>query len=217
MKRIVDLEEKEIIELSNEKIEDYINYECALEGVPMLPPHPGPAPDKIKVEADTKVFEIAGYLVLDTDHAGRILDALNSGVLYREEIANFDYSLKHLTLIYDDYYAPKITAKNILSPELWDSVQKSHAAISSQLKQWKIINDEYQSSLKEREAITTQVWDHIESVRAIVCEKENIKNLFSQYLKLAEGDKSIAMNFLEKVKQLDSYPDLKEELMEEKE
>ena len=44
MKRYNEMTDAELLELTNEQIATLIDYECALDGVPMLPPDPGPAP-----------------------------------------------------------------------------------------------------------------------------------------------------------------------------
>ena len=214
MKRIYDLEETEILALSSEQVTDYVDYECALEGVPMLPPAPGPEPKRSAQEPDVKSYEIAGFFTLDADHAGRILAALNSGPLYKEESASFDYKVKHLVPIGDDsYYTPKIEGKTTFSAEKWDAIKNEQAQMGMVIKQWKTANDEYKECLTARKYITEKVWEHVDGVRTFVCEKETIRKNFVLYLKLAEGDRQIAINFLEKVKSLDEYPGLKDELL----
>lgn len=216
MKRFNEMDETELLSLTDDQIMKLINYECALEGVPMLPPAPGAKPSIAMAEPDAQVFEIAGIFTMDSEHAIRILDAFNSGALYMESYPGSDYNTKYLEpLTSDKYGKPKIETKNIHSPEQWDKIKAEYAQISGKLKEWEKIDKEYSSALKERTSITDDVYGAILEARQHSYNRDCIRADFARYLELAEGNQRIALNFLEKVKDLSDFPELKTEFRPE--
>lgn len=212
MKRIYDLTEAELLSLTDEDVMKYIDYECALDGVPMLPPAPGPMPTKTMLEPDANVFEVAGFLTMDSAHASRILDAFNSGILYKESCPGSDYNTKYLEpLTADKYGKPKIETKTVHSAEQWDKIKDSHQAFAGNKADWEKINKVYQEALKGRATISDDVWQQIRDARGHSYEREQIRAEYSRYLELAEGNRQIALNFLTKVKDLTEFPDLQAE------
>lgn len=209
MKRIYDLTEAELLSLTDEDVMRYIDYECALEGVPMLPPVPGACPVKVTPAPDANVFEVAGFLTMDSTHATRILDAFNSGELYKESYPGSDYGTKYLTPMSNDQYSkPKIETKTVHSAEQWDKIKDSHQAFVGEKAAWDKINKTYQEALKGRSSISEDVWQQIRDAREHSYDRERLREEFGRYLVLAEGNKQIALNFLEKVKDLSDFPDL---------
>jgi hypothetical protein len=216
MKRVYDMEESELLALTDEQVLIMIDYECALEGIPMLPPAPGAKPVREMAKPDAQVFEIGGFFTRDHEHAIRILAAYNSGQLYREKYPNGDYNTRYLEIIANDRHdTPKIETKTVYSPETWDKIKNSHAEHAGILATWNKVNDEYQKALKNRQKITESVYAVIGDARDKSYDRNRFREEFKRYLILAEGNKQIALNFLEKVKDLSAFPELKEEFLKE--
>ena len=212
MKRIYELDETELLALSDEDVKKYVDYECALEGVPMLPPSPGIKPSKDAPAPDAQVYSIAGFLTLDAEHAARILAALESGKLFTESYANNDYGTKFLESIAgDSYHSPKIESRRIHSPEQWDRIKDVQSEFVTKLKAWEKVNSDYDKALSERKKISDNVWDKINEARDHSYERDSLRREFVRYLELAEGNHQIALNFLKKVKDLSDFPELVEE------
>lgn len=212
MKRIYEMDESELLALSEETTLKLIDYECALEGVPMLPPSPGPMPQKEIPEPDATVFEIAGFFTMDGEHAARILAAFNSGPLFKESYSGSDYNTKYLEpLNADKYNKPKIETKTSHSPEQWDKIKDLVTAYNSEKSEWDTIHKTYSAALKERAAITKDVYERIREARQRSYDRDCLRNEFARYLELAENNRQIALNFLEKVKDLSDFPELRDE------
>ena len=60
MRRYNEYTEQELIDLDKALIQKLIDYECALDGVPLMPPHPGPEPSKTEITPDMTVYAVAG-------------------------------------------------------------------------------------------------------------------------------------------------------------
>lgn len=210
MTRIYDMTEEEILALTDEHINKLIDYECALEGAPMLPPDPGPKPTMDIPKPDIQAYGVMGFYVLDPEHAGRILTALNSGTLYNEEYGRG--STKYLSPISNgSYHAPKIDAKMFHSVELWDSIKGEQTAFAEQEKEWEIRKKIYDKAAEERSQHTEAVWEHVGNLRSHAWQREQLRNEFKRYLDLAEDNNKIALAFLKKVKDLSDFPELEEE------
>ena len=212
MKRIYEMEEKEVLELTTEKISILIDYECALEGVPMLPPPPGEKPAKKMLKPDAQVFEIGGFLTRSAEHAARILMAFNSDQLYKERYPGNDYSTKYLEPIDSDRFdMPKVETKTYHSAEQWEGIKDSHKEYAAVQNAWDKIDKEYQNALKNRKKITDAVWEKISEARDRAYNRDRLREEYAKYLVLAEGNRQIALNFLKKVKDLSDFPELTEE------
>jgi hypothetical protein len=211
MTRVYDMTEEEILALTDDQINKLIDYECALEGAPMLPPDPGPKPTKDAPPPDAQAYEVAGFYVLDADHAGRILAALNSGTLYTTEYGR-NSSIKYLSPIGNgSYHAPKVEAKMFHSAELWDSVKGDQSAFAETEKEWERREEIYNKAVKERSKLTEAVWEHVGNLRSHAWQRERIRDEFKRYLDLAENNNKIALAFLKKVKDLSDFPELENE------
>lgn len=212
MKRIHELTELELLALTDTEVIKYIDYECALEGVPMLPPHPGPAPDKLTATPDVTMYTVAGQNTLDSEHATRILQACNSGTLLDTANARNDYSVTFVTPQTDrSYSAPKIETKQVHSPEQWDRIKNDYTNYADRKSEWDTHDRIYRDALKERASISDDVYDRISQARQHSYQRDNLRNEFTRYLELAEGNRQIALNFLEKVKDLSDFPELRQE------
>lgn len=215
MKRVHELTEDELLLLDDETIKRLIDYECALEGVPMLPPAPGPAPTKEFPDPDIQCFSVAGVITRDSAHATRILDAINSGALV-ETTYETNYNNRYLKpLLRSDYSYPKIVTEIYRSAEQWDAIKNEHSKFEILKSEWDEVNNEYSKGLKERAAITDAVMLKISNARQSSYARNRIRQEFARYLELAEGNRQIALNFLEKAKDLSEFPELREEFMTE--
>lgn len=212
MKRIYEMNEAELLSLDDEQTVKLVDYECALEGVPMLPPSPGPEPKKVTAAPDVTLYQIAGQNTLDHDHAKRILDACNSAPLFETSNPRNDYQTVYLTpLTEKSYNRPKIETSSAHSPEQWDKIKNDFTSFSERKDEWDAINKVYQAAVKERQQITDDVYSKISDARRHAYEREQLRLEFNRYLELAEGSKSIALKFLLKVKSLNDFPELMEE------
>lgn len=212
MKRIFDMTEEEILALADEQIANLIDYECALEGAPMLPPAPGIKPVVNAPPPDVQAYDVAGIITMSADHAGRILAAIESEVIYSWEYSGNDYKTKHLSPISEgSYNHPKIKSEKYYSPAQWDAIKDAKAIIEEKLSQWEKVNKAYSEACDARASITDSVWEKVRGVRYHAYDRDQLRNEFTRYLTLAEGNRRIALNFLEKAKDLSDFPELKQE------
>lgn len=196
MKRIYELAEEEVLALTDEQVSRYIDYECALEGVPMLPPDPGPRPVNNLPEPDVAFYEVNGLLTADEAHAQLILNAIASGTVLKEE---WDYSsnVKYGKEIQGgDYSYPSIGIKRLYSADRHADNQERAIAHKHADAAWKKLDDELKKVLKSRERIHDDVWNHVTDAREKQRERGILRDKFARYFDLADGNATVAMNFL---------------------
>lgn len=210
MQRLNELTERELVALTQEELDRFVDYECALAGVPLLPKAPGPKPVSQLPPADLKVYEVGGMLTLDSDHAARILEAMTSAPMFRETYKGSDYNTKYAKSISqdDEYYMPSVKPRMIYSEGLYDTLASRIAEHKSQHNAWSKVNDEYSKALKAREATRDACYELVNDAKARVQYKEALREHFAKYLSLAEGNRGIALNFLQKTYDLSDFPDL---------
>lgn len=214
MKRIDELLEAELVALDDDMIQRYIDYECALEGVPMLPPTPGLEPEKTFPGPDAKVYKIGEFMTRDSEHASRIMEALTSGQLVQADYDR-DYNNKYLKALNPGEYSyPKIETAVYHSPEQWDRIKDDHSKFSVKKSEWENLKKTYDNALKERAGVTKKVFDLIQDARDRSYNRDRLRAEFARYLELAEDNRQIALNFLEKVKDLSEFPELRAEFLQ---
>ena len=213
MQRIYDMTEQEVLALTDEQVEKYIDYECALEGAPMLPPAPGIKPVVMTLPPDVQAFLVAGIITREAAHAARIMDAINSGIIYEAEYAGKSYKEQHIVPIgSDSYHMPHVEAKRYHSPEQWDTIKNAHTEIAAEAEQWEKVKKAYDEACNARSKITDNIWEYVGKLRDHAYDRDQLKKEFTRYLELAEDNKRIAFNFLKKAKDLSDFPELEAEL-----
>lgn len=195
MKRIDEMTREEILALTDGQVNVMIDYECALEGKPLLPPQPVEPPKVTDYSPDTTAYQVAGIVTTDADHAARILEAILSGTQYDTAYISGPSYEKRLT---PKTSKPNIESFPVYSIEYWDSIKnKVHEAESAQ-EQYKAQRKEYTDAVNARADITSRIWEFISNARDEQYRRERLRNEFGRYLELAEGNRQVAMNFLKK-------------------
>ena len=191
MKRIDELSKKEILELSDDDIEQLIDLECAINGVPLVPPLPQ-KPIVSEVKPDLEIYRIGDVVFQNYSEAIAVIEAYDQADIYR-----MGYGEKYPKLIFsDDYNYPKIKKEKVMSAELYNSIKEEKEANDALLK-------EYESQEKLYNDIVSRQKQYKESVHNIVKEvweekhtKDSYKAEFDRYLILSDDNPTIAWNFL---------------------
>lgn len=217
MKRLTAYTRAELAELTEDEIQKLIDLECASEGIALLPPKPEKTPELELPEPDLKAYVVAGIIVSDMKHASRLLETITSGTIFKSDYSG-DYNRKYLKpLKQADYNYPKIEQESYYSPELYDELKRREKAHKEQYGAWKQLEKQYDEALEARQSIASEVFKAINEARDYYFEIERIRSQFERYLVLAENNRQIAMNFLEKVANLEPYEGLRDELLQLKE
>lgn len=191
MKRIHDLSKEEVLALNDEQIAKFVDYECAMNGAPLLPLMPE-KPTLKKPEPDTVAYEVSVgyqatiYLANEFD-AAEVLQLLKSMRVFRK-----DWSADILVP------EPETTMRSIpiFSPDIWESVRAQKAAYDEAEKAYTFAKEEYDKAFSERQACFNEVWQIVREAREDEYRRNSITLKFNRYLELAEGNREIALRFL---------------------
>lgn len=207
MKRWIDLTEKEILNLSDDQVDRYVDYECAINGHPLLPVMPS-MPNKSSAIPDITGFAVGGIFFKEAEHAHQMLNLLETLESYSiEYLPGGDYRCKGLKLN-TDY---SVSTDKFFSPEHWEECRNQQRALIEAEKEYGEAKKDYDDAINERSNTYSWIWDRVYEVRAAERDRQRVRDEFGRYLELAEGDRGIAMNFLKARRTVDS--DLESELM----
>jgi len=196
MKQLSDYSNEELLALTDTEIQDLIDYECALQGVPLLPPGPGPAPAKPEVPHD-EVFKVAGFYFYAKESAMRVLDVLMELDLYQVE--GYNETRRLVPIAKDDndyYYAPKIETDLVVSAVNYALNQEVLASYKRAYDTWNTHKKVYDAAYKDCKCVSEQVYERISEARQIAGYNTSMLVVFAKYLKLADGDAAVATKFL---------------------
>jgi len=213
MRRYMDLTEQEVLDLTGEEINHYIDIECAVEGKPLLPPLPEP-PGKPPAGPDEIWYVIQGLsgsiLFPSSKALSCVIEAImECGAQHKVYLPNGDYSafrvepLSHLV----------IEPIPVFSEEAWAERAKDSASYQERQKLYERLKANYDEVVEAREPIVNNVVDYFNTIIAHHAKKNEIRETFKRYLELADNDAEIAMNFMEKT--IEIQDDIKDELLKE--
>lgn len=191
MKRYYELSNDELAKLTDVQISKLIDYECALEGIPLLPERPI-KPEVTTFEPDIEAYIVKGMYFLKHEEAMKVLS-----VILESEKYSYNWSGNHKRLIkLPDYEQAKLATEKFFSIEMFASIQEEKANCDRKLKQYEDDKKEYDEVYKLRTDIIKNVMNAVEDAQYAARKKVKYEAEYMKYLILAENDKNIALNFL---------------------
>ena len=203
MKRIDEMNNKEILALKDEDITTLIDLECAYEGIPLLPDCPV-KPEAINHEKDLAAYEVAGYYFLKPEEASRILEVIQSADTYIKDGWNDDAQLKKIKD--GDYNSPKVEVRKFYSQTKLSEIKNELEENKRAIKTYEMEKKSYDRILENRNKVVARVTAVIHEVVENNSHRQFYEAEFNRYLKLAEDNREVAMNFL-----LKTYCDVEHE------
>lgn len=206
MKNFNQLTEKELFNLTDEQVENYIKLEYAEKGIKLLNPPLAPKYQDVE-EGDKVVFStgILGDRIVFEKHA----DAQKVIDLFKElniQSITGDYNLGE-TKYYlqeaksENYRTEKfdISSRTVLSANKYKQIKDILKSNSTLKKDFEAKQKEYQAYVNETKEIKEGIYSKVREAH----EKYNTLNHYCElfkndYLPLAEGKKDVAMKFLNK-------------------
>ena len=187
MKRLDDYSNEELLILKQEEIERLIDFECAHNGVPLLPDPPD-KPIVKNPDPDLELYYIEGFCLQNKEDADRVIEIINSMSRMKDEYYNRGY-------VSDDDLV-NFTIKKEFSKHL-KNLSKGQRETARKIEEnYKELKDAYDRIVQDRKEIINMVNSAITDAREEQNKIIRFKRLYARYLQLAEGEKDIAMNFL---------------------
>jgi hypothetical protein len=196
MQRIFELTDAQIIALSTEQIDRFIDVECLVQGIPLLPTEKPVAPEVVKPEPDTDFWTVGSSHFENERQAMTILNELRRskliGMTYKSGSGGDSfYVIESLA----SYHAPSIKAERAFSPDRWGEVAKQVDEYGRAMTVYKEQKAEYDSACKKREEASSKVWGFVTDIRTVAEKRERLKAEFNRYVVLAGGNRDTAWTF----------------------
>lgn len=207
MKTFDELTDEEVLALTDEQVERYIDLACAEEGVPLFVAAPEPPAPSAAAVGDVTLYKVADVLFVNRDDAETVAGLISSAPRMDSHFVGTDYSMR---VVRPFDREEEVGTVKFFSDARWaavrDQVQKDKAAKEEFDKQSKA----HQAAVRARREAAEPIRERIERVWEEHRERERIGRVFDQYLKLADGDRAVALRFLQKVEQrsAETRPDL---------
>ena len=194
MRRYDELTDDQLLELTEEQIQDLIDLECAIEGVPLLPTAPVEPTPPIE-PLDVVVYGAAGMYFEKEQDARDITAFINERLPVG---VGYDYSTYGGTYYVDGSReaVAKVEPKRVLS-------RRAYEAVRAELIRYKGLKTAYDTAKKQYDGIASRREDAEGRVRAKVAvateerqAAQQAQQVFLRYVKLADGDESLARRFM---------------------
>jgi hypothetical protein len=208
VKNLNELSDQEILELSDPQIEKIIQYKMAEEGIKLFKKPIEPEYEEEK-EKDLVFWKIDGLSFLFANQEDAVTIAEQLLLKQKNMFTDTWDSSTPKSLETDRDYSGNVRERFHISNVMYYS-QERHAEATITVKQNKKAKETYDKLLKEYEEayeasqyIRDEVWNKVFEIRDKYTNFDRLKNLFSQYLELAEKNEEIAWNFLKKAEIVD--------------
>ena len=193
-----ELSNAELLEMTDEQIEELIRLECAFKGIAITMEEPIWKEEEIVIPR-VRTYTICDITVLSLERAEIILDAFTKGELFYRTCANNDYDCKFLEIIDSRHYRnPSISIGEAILPEMWKNLKEEQKILSQKKTLFRESQEEWKKWIADKDEISSEIYQKITELRNIENEKINCTNLFAKYLEMAKGDFEIALLFYEK-------------------
>lgn len=208
MKRFKELTEKEILLLSKESIEKFINYEMMIEGIKLSEVE---APKKPVIKHDMKVYTIEGmdnYCFLSMQEAERIASLIKSSSVMKIENV---WSLNDKCVSDINYDAMFYKPFDVKSGECYKS--STIQIYKEEIDKYDKAMAEYNKNAPERERnelrakeIKNEIYSEVNRVKNKYNEADRLANIFIfEYCPLSDNDPSVAIKFMAKAYDLSQW------------
>jgi hypothetical protein len=190
MKRFRDLSKEELVTLTDEQIQNFIDIEIAYEGImPVLEPQYLAVP-AIDIKPTVAVYECHSQLFKNKE------DAIKFSEMEKLE-SSYEYSIgsdyKYCSQKSD--YGNDIKTKYFYKKEELEKVQTTLQDISRIQNRNNEQEKEYKNFIKETSKVRQSIYETINEAQDEIAEIEKAKKIYEKHLSLADGNKEIADKF----------------------
>lgn len=202
MKNWKDLTDEELANLTDDEISKYDKIICAEEGIPFLEEPEKPVINYAKENLTVYTIKYSDNMAFtDMAEATQVMEAINKcasvgTVKYNYGCRYFEKGFK----AYDDTEA----LASIQSGMMYDeAVAQSNYDLKenrrNELNHYEDMKRLYEDSIQRRLLATNEFYNRLNTAQSAVSYRKKLVRLYvDEYLPLAEGNETMAMNFLKK-------------------
>lgn len=205
MKNWTELTDYELAALEDEEIATIRNLILAEAGIPIVVNEPVKPEIEIP-KKDLTIYCIKGLscsiAFTDVKEATEVVEMLKhcKTIGLSRYGSKYNYFSKGSEVSYNGERSDiTLESEEVFSEELERSIRNKYNDNKQQMENYEVELANYNKLLARQDEATEAFYTALDGARKIVAYRENLKYQFQNtYLKLAEGNKDIAMNFLKK-------------------
>lgn len=216
MKTFEQLNDAELVDLTDEQIADYIKLKKAEQGIKILQ-----QPEAVSLrqipEANTVVYEVSGRYFLEKEPAEEICEVINKHS-HKQRDVTYDYHINSSV----KYERPKsynnlenVSVSKVFSQETFNEIKDILKSNSMIEKSYETVMEEYKAEEEKAAELTESVYEQIQKAKDRIAQFQEYKVRIVDYIKLANGVTDIAWNFFDKAYAVE--PSVKGMIMESEE
>jgi hypothetical protein len=195
MKPFDELTDAELLELTADQIERYVDLACAEAGVALPPVLPAP-PDTSGPKPDMTVYAVGGFEFSDKADALRVADAVNAARSYGDaRCIGHNYNAPYK-------WVPRETPDQQVSERACFKLETA-AGLTAELNRraqekadYDKARQEYDSIEYKRGELRREIASKVQTVQATERRRARLRADYKRYLELADGRRRIAARFL---------------------
>lgn len=199
MKSLEDMSDKELYEAcKNGEFEKIVQIECAQLEIPVFFEDPGPEP-VCEITPDYLCYEVYGMRFDTVLEAEAVSAALRGQYIIETDSVPPDYHFRHVVKKFiseDDLLVKKV---RLFSPKFLEANMTELRKFEKKHEIWENKKKHYESMLKFKSQIEADITHRVERYEERLEYEQEMENLHSKYLELAEGDEDLAGKWLEGV------------------
>lgn len=195
MKPFDTLTEQELVALDEDAIQQYIDYACAEDGVPLLPLLP-PAPKPVDVTPDAKYYSVGHALHFRTaEEAVRVLETIKANNPIDTGYISTPGSVTSTTIGTGKPYLT-ISESDAFSAGMAASIKDALAAAKREEEAYTKAKKAYDAAVAQRQSYADEIRGKVSDAWETHDRREEIRRAYERYLSLAGGQADVAARFL---------------------
>lgn len=202
MKNWKDLTDEELANLTDEEINKYDKLICAEDGIPFLEEPEKPVINYNKENLTVYTVKYSDNMVFtDMEEAMQVMEAINK--CSSIGTAKYNYGFKYYEKGFRNYDDTEARASIQSSLMFDETTAKSNYDLKensrSELNHYEDMKNLYDTSVQKRFQATNDFYNKLNLAKVVMSDRKKLTRLYvEEYLPLAEGNETMAMNFLKK-------------------
>lgn len=194
MQRFDDLSDEEVLALTPEQIERWVDIECAIAGAPLEPEHPGTKPEESTAAPDRKTYVVEGMHFDTMEDAEAVANAINSVPCFT---LNYAEGGGYRNQVVDRAEPVSVSTAVNWSVDGWNKSRGEVASANKAISEWDRAKQAYDKAMKARRAEVAWIYERIERLGELEQDRQSALRDFNRYLDLANGDDATARRFFQ--------------------
>jgi hypothetical protein len=202
MKNWKDLTDEELANLTDEEINKYDKLICAEDGIPFLEEPEKPVINYNKENMTVYTVKYSDNMVFtDMEEAMQVMEAINK--CSSIGTAKYNYGCKYYEKGFRNYDDTEARASIQSSLMFDETTAKSNYDLRensrSELNHYEDMKNLYDTSVQKIFQATNDFYNKLNLAKVVMSDRKKLTRLYvEEYLPLAEGNETMAMNFLKK-------------------